>query len=169
MMLLLLSRFSHVRFCATPWAAAHQASPSMGFSRQEHWSGLPFPSPIRESESEVSQLCQLLVTPWAAAHQAPPSMGFSRQEYWSGLPLPSLCIGSGRCKFTLQRAVFPQDSCGLGIAVGLALPMEGTNDPRGWSEPSLGWRQGFQSREYNLKLCHSPTGDFVRCFICHQI
>ena len=30
--------------------AAHQASPSLGFSRQEHWSGLPFPSPMRESE-----------------------------------------------------------------------------------------------------------------------
>ena len=30
---------------ATPWTVAHQASPSMGFSRQEHWSGLPFPSP----------------------------------------------------------------------------------------------------------------------------
>ena len=30
---------------ATPWSVAHQAPPSMGFSRQEHWSGLPFPSP----------------------------------------------------------------------------------------------------------------------------
>ena len=30
--------------------AAHQASPSLGFSRQEHWSGLPFPSPMHESE-----------------------------------------------------------------------------------------------------------------------
>ena len=30
--------------------AAHQAPPSLGFSRQEHWSGLPFPSPMRESE-----------------------------------------------------------------------------------------------------------------------
>ena len=30
---------------ATPWTAAHQAPPSLGFSRQEHWSGLPFPSP----------------------------------------------------------------------------------------------------------------------------
>ena len=29
----------------TPWTVAHQAPPSMGFSRQEHWSGLPFPSP----------------------------------------------------------------------------------------------------------------------------
>ena len=45
-MLLLLSRFSRVRLCATPETAAHQASPSLGFSRQEHWSGLPFPSPI---------------------------------------------------------------------------------------------------------------------------
>ena len=47
--LLLLSHFSHVRLCATPWTAAYQASPSMGFSRQEHWSGLPFPSPVHES------------------------------------------------------------------------------------------------------------------------
>ena len=36
---------SHVRLFVTPWTVAHQASPSMGFSRQEYWSGLPFPSP----------------------------------------------------------------------------------------------------------------------------
>ena len=48
--MLLLSRFSHVRLCATPQMAAHQAPPSLGFSRQEHWSGLPFPSPMHESE-----------------------------------------------------------------------------------------------------------------------
>ena len=47
---LLLSRFRHVRLCATPQTAAHQAPPSLGFSRQEHWSGLPFPSPMHESE-----------------------------------------------------------------------------------------------------------------------
>ena len=39
--LLLLSHFSHVQLCATP---------SLGFSRQEYWSGLPFPSPVHESE-----------------------------------------------------------------------------------------------------------------------
>ena len=66
-------------------------SPVPGFSRQEHWSGLPFPSPTHESakwkwsRSVVSDS----VTPWTAAHQAPPSMGFSRQEYWSGVPSPS--------------------------------------------------------------------------------
>ena len=50
LLLLLLSRFSRVRLCATPETAAHQAPPSLGFSRQEYWSGLPFPSPMHESE-----------------------------------------------------------------------------------------------------------------------
>ena len=50
LLLLLLSRVSHVRLCATPETAAHQAPPSLGFSRQEHWSGLPFSSPMHESE-----------------------------------------------------------------------------------------------------------------------
>ena len=44
-LLLLLDRFSRVQLCATLWLAAHQAPPSTGFSRQEYWSGLPFPSP----------------------------------------------------------------------------------------------------------------------------
>ena len=47
---LLLSRLSHVQLCVTPETAAHQAPPSLGLSRQEHWSGLPFSSPMHESE-----------------------------------------------------------------------------------------------------------------------
>ena len=50
LLLLLLSRFSRVRLCETPETAAHQAPPSLGVSRQEHWSGLPFPSLMHESE-----------------------------------------------------------------------------------------------------------------------
>jgi len=50
LLLLLLSCFSRVRLCAIPEIAAHQAPPSLGFSRQEHWSGLPLPSPMHESE-----------------------------------------------------------------------------------------------------------------------
>ena len=50
MLLLLLSCFSHVRLCATPLTAAHQAPLSLALSRQEHWSGLPFPSPMHENE-----------------------------------------------------------------------------------------------------------------------
>ena len=37
---------SHVRLLATPWTAAYQAPPSVGFSRQEYWSGVPLPSPL---------------------------------------------------------------------------------------------------------------------------
>ena len=44
---------------------------------------------MKETESEVAQLCLPLATPWTVAHQASPSMGFSRLEYWSGVPLPS--------------------------------------------------------------------------------
>ena len=61
LLLLLLSCFSRVRLCATPETAAHEASPSLGFSRQEHWSGLPFPSPMHENE--VTESCPTLSDP----------------------------------------------------------------------------------------------------------
>ena len=47
---MLLSHFSRVQRCATPKTGAHQAPPSLGFSRQEPWSGQPFPSSMHESE-----------------------------------------------------------------------------------------------------------------------
>ena len=50
LLLLLLSHFSRVQLCATPETAANQGPTSLGFSRQEHWSGLPFPPPMHESE-----------------------------------------------------------------------------------------------------------------------
>ena len=53
LLLLLLSRFSRVRLCAFTSMAAHQALPSLGFSRQEHWSGLPFPSPPQHSKDHM--------------------------------------------------------------------------------------------------------------------
>ena len=45
LLLLLLIHFSHIQLCVTTQTAAHQAPLSLGFSRQEYWSGLPFPSP----------------------------------------------------------------------------------------------------------------------------
>ena len=64
-LLLLLSCFSHARLCVTPQTAAHQAPPSLGFSRQEHWSRLPFSSPRHKSEieREVVQSCLTLSDP----------------------------------------------------------------------------------------------------------
>ena len=77
--------------------AAHQAPPSLGFSRQEHWRFLEKKkvaisfSNARKWKVKAKPLSHvwLLATPWTAAYQAPLSMGFSRQEYWSGVPLPS--------------------------------------------------------------------------------
>ena len=45
--------FSRVGLFATPWTVAYQAPPFMGFSRQEGWSGLPFPSPGDLLDSEI--------------------------------------------------------------------------------------------------------------------
>ena len=65
---------SHVRLFETPWTAAHQATLSMGFSRQEYWSGVPLPSPqqclLLLLLSRFSRV-QLCATPKMAAHQAP--------------------------------------------------------------------------------------------------
>ena len=48
-----LSHFSHVQFCVVPWTSACQATLSMGFSRQEYWSGLPLPSPRNLPNPEI--------------------------------------------------------------------------------------------------------------------
>ena len=69
LLLLLLSRFSCVQLCATPWTAAHQAPPSMEFPRHEYWSGVPLPSLTKSATPSVllpsfgggnSQPCNLL-------------------------------------------------------------------------------------------------------------
>ena len=60
----MLSLFSHVRLCVTPEMAAHQAPPSLGFSRQEHWSGLQFPSPMHESEKWKWSLLVMSNSSW---------------------------------------------------------------------------------------------------------
>ena len=54
-----LSHFSRVQLCVTPWTAAHKAPLSTGFSRQEYWSGVPFPYP--RSASTDSILAQVTV------------------------------------------------------------------------------------------------------------
>ena len=89
LLLLLLSRFSCVQLCATPEMAAHQAPPSLGFSRQEYWGGLPFPSPMHAGMLSHFIGVRLFAILWTIVNQASLSMGFSRQEYWSGLPFPS--------------------------------------------------------------------------------
>ena len=88
--LLLLSHSSRIQPCVTPQMAAHWAPLSLGFSRHEHWSGLPFPSPMHSCMLSCFSRVRLCASLWTAAHSvAPLSIGFSRQEYQSGLPFPS--------------------------------------------------------------------------------
>ena len=116
--MLLLSHFSRVRLCATPEMAAHQAPPSLGFSRQE-WVAISF-SNAWKWKVKVKSLSRirLLATPWTAAYQAPPSMGFSRQEYWSGVPLPSPKdpIGSQGRLFKSQGLIWNRILSFLGLS-----------------------------------------------------
>ena len=61
-----MKSLSRVRPSVTPWTAAHQATLSMGFSRQEYWSGLPLPSPVKEPTQfqiifQVTPVLSLLV------------------------------------------------------------------------------------------------------------
>ena len=106
---------SRVRLLVTPWTAAYQAPPSMGFSRQEYWSGVPLPYldkviclytlymksvsfwPLLH-EFILTQSCPLFATAWTVAYQAPLSMGS-----------PGKNIGVG-CNFLLQGIFLTQGS-----------------------------------------------------------
>ena len=72
---------SPVWLLATPWTAAHQAPPSMGFSRQEYNYNLCM-------HAKSLQLCLTLCDLMGFTSPGSSSMGFSRQEYWSGLSFP---------------------------------------------------------------------------------
>ena len=65
MLLLLLSQFSCVQLCATLWTAVCQAPLSMGFSRQEYWSGLPCPPPKDLPDPGIESLSLAAPALWA--------------------------------------------------------------------------------------------------------
>ena len=96
LLLLLLSHCSHVRLCATPETAAHQAPPSLGFSRQEHWSRSHFlPQCMKvKSESEVIQLCPTLSDPTDCSLPGPSVHGIfqARVLEWAAISFSSLAL-----------------------------------------------------------------------------
>ena len=103
--------------------AAHQAPLSLGFSRQEHWSGLPFPSPMheRKSESEVTQSCLTLSDPMDCSLPGPSIHGIfqARVLEWVAIafstPSPGACSNScswsWRCHPTISSSFVPISSC----------------------------------------------------------
>ena len=97
LLLLLLSRFSCVRLCAILQTAAPQAPQSLGFSRQEYWSGVPFPSPMHASMLSHFSRVQLHATLWTAARQAPQSTGFSSNNTGVGCLSPFPLFVTNTC------------------------------------------------------------------------
>ena len=91
LLLLLLSRFSRVRLCATPQTAAHQAPRPWDSPGKNTGVGCHFLLQCMKvkSESEVAQSCLTLSDPLDCSLPGSSIHGFSRQEYWSGMPLPS--------------------------------------------------------------------------------
>ena len=137
MLLLLLSHFSHVRLCATPQTVAHQAPLSLGFSRQEHWSGLPFPSPMRESE--VPQLCPTLSDPMDCSL---PVLEWGAIAFSETMHTPLLCVCAQSCP-TLCDSMDcnPPDSFpGKNTGVGCHSLLQGIFPTQGWSLGLLHWQ-----------------------------
>ena len=93
----MLSHFRRVRLFETPRTMAHQALPSMGFSRQGYWSGLPFPSPvIRYVASEGSEVKSISCVWLFAPHGLQPTRLLRPWDF------PSKSTGVG-CHFLLQN------------------------------------------------------------------
>ena len=92
-----------------PQMAAYQAPSSLGVSRQEHWSELPFPSPMHACMLNRFSRVQLCETPWTAAHQAPRSTGFFLLGYpnlsflWSLFPLVTVDLFSVSVSLSLPH------------------------------------------------------------------
>ena len=77
----MLSCFSHIQLCVTPWTVAHQASLSVGFSRQEHWSGVPCPPPEDLPDPGIEPLS--LTSPALAGRF------FTTSTTWEGHSVPN--------------------------------------------------------------------------------
>ena len=105
LLLLLLSHLSRVRLCATPLTAAHQAPPSLGFSRQEHWSVYCwFPFKITLSLSGYPEVIGEVEVPWQQVHGPQDRIdSYSTQGHFPGVPgADSLGNSLSRQKICLQ-------------------------------------------------------------------
>ena len=139
-----MKSLSHVRIFATPWTVAYQTPPSMGFSRQEYWSGLPFLSPGVLSNPRIEPVSPALQ---AATLTSEPPGKPSRIIYWSPQPL-----------------LFMYYCCCL---VAKSYPTLWTHGPpgssiHGLSQARIGCHfllQGiFPTRESDLHLLHGQVG-----------
>ena len=105
---------SCVQLFATPWTIAHQASQSMGFSRQEYWSGLPFPSPGDLPHREMEPGPRSPAFQADALTSEPPGKQQEEPESEQQAPLLAFSLREGRASLFLVR------SEGRGVSTGQA-------------------------------------------------
>ena len=94
---------SRVQLLVTPWTAAYQAPPSVGFSRQEYWSGLPLPSPIYLIKSHHKHINVDL--PGGSGVKNPPATG-AHSLSW-GAPLWEMATHSNILAWKIPRIEEP--------------------------------------------------------------
>ena len=107
---------SRVRLFATPWTVAHQTSPSMGFSRQEYWSGLPFPSPGDLPDPGIE-----LRSPAFQADALTSIHGVAKSRTQRGTALSLFTFMHWRRKWHPTPVFLPGESQGWGSLVGCRL------------------------------------------------
>ena len=104
-----LNHFSRIRLLVTAWTAAHQAPPSMGFSRQEYWSGAPLPSCFHHPLVTTSLLQQRWHLLTGHRHCRCPQTclskrsGISRKLSWSVIHKITLGSSCGQCSYSGRR------------------------------------------------------------------
>ena len=116
MVVVVVSLLSHVLPCATPWPVARQAPLSMGFSTQEYWSGLPFPSPgFCHTTIRISYNYTYIPSPWSLPPLPSPHPSRSAQRASRG----SLCYGTASHVMVWKCLVLVNERARIGNKLGL--------------------------------------------------
>ena len=142
---LLLCRFSGVWLFATPWTVAHQTPLSMGFSRQEYWSGLPFPSLGDPSDSGIK--------PWSPGLQADSLPSIHMHIFFSSLIKMNHVISLSSSLLTKIHLV---------LATAAATMAESAE--RRFQDSSRLWK-------HQQWICHSPSlfGSSIPTYWCWSL
>ena len=134
-----MKSLSHVRLSATPWTIAYQVPPPMGFSRQEYWSGLPFPSPGDLSNPGIESRSPTLQVDCLPAEPSgkPPSSLTRDQTYTSCIESKVLTIGPpGKSQQYLTASAIT-DGEGNGNPLQYSC-LENPRDGRAWRAAAYG-------------------------------
>ena len=153
-----MKSLSRVRLFATPWTVAHQAPPSMGFSRQEYWSGLPFPAPGESSRPRdgtlVSRIAGRHFNLWATTEALKMVIiknGMSVSKDGVNWKTCVLLVGIGSTIAAIENSV--------------EIPQKIKNRTSMWSSNST---SGSISKRTEIRILNKYLHSYVHCSIIHN-